>query len=417
MKKNGVLAFLRSMRFGMILLAAIAVLSVIGTLIVQGQNAAFYEQVYGNLGKVIVTLGFDHMYGTWYYAVLFAALCVNLLLCSVLRFGKIRGARKRLLSGAKHAQALEAPDADKASAAVRKIGFRAVGEGLYIRRTMGLYGSFATHVGMLLLVIAAACTFALEDKLDADILTGDTMTLPDGCAITVDGFAMENEAGELDYISSLTLKGQDGTAQTATVTVNHPARFHDHAVYQQSYKFAGVVDIQTAENAPAEQVVLDSAAFISLDGTDGIQYMSVYEDYVEYENGQIMPAPAANMTRPCYLAAILENGTQRMAVLLPDEPFTIGGVIYTFRAPIAYPGLRIKTQPLWVTPLLYLSFIVLVAGLYLCFFHIPAAIRIGEGQVRVAGGKDTTNVMGQLMDKIDELNQAQVNTKGGKHNA
>jgi AraC-like DNA-binding protein len=68
------------MRFGMILLGTIAVLSVIGTLVIQGQGAAFYEHAYSGLSDVILFCGFDHMYSTWYYAALFAALCLNLLL-------------------------------------------------------------------------------------------------------------------------------------------------------------------------------------------------------------------------------------------------------------------------------------------------------------------------------------------------
>ena len=101
MKKNKVFSFLRSMRFGMILLCAIAALSVVGTLITQGQTAAFYPERYGNWGNLILFFGFDHMYATWYYVALFAALCLNLLLCSVLRLGKVRGAKKALLAAYK----------------------------------------------------------------------------------------------------------------------------------------------------------------------------------------------------------------------------------------------------------------------------------------------------------------------------
>ena len=67
MKNNKVFSFLRSMRFGMILLCAIAALSVVGTLITQGQTAAFYPERYGNWGNLILFCGFDHMYATWYY--------------------------------------------------------------------------------------------------------------------------------------------------------------------------------------------------------------------------------------------------------------------------------------------------------------------------------------------------------------
>jgi len=404
MKNNKLFSFLRSMRFGMILLGAIAALSVVGTLITQGQAAAFYTQNYGNMGNLILFLGFDHMYATWYYVALFAALCVNLLLCSVLRLGKIRSAKKALLARAQSAKPQEKMDAVKAEAACKKLGFKPAGDGLYIRRTLGLYGSFVTHAGMLLLVIAAALVFSLEKKEDAYVMVGDTMTLSDGCTVKVNAFSMENEAGQLDYISGLTVTGRDGKPQDMTTTVNYPARFEDHTVYQQNYAFAGVLDVQTAENAPAEQVLLDGASFISLDGVNGVHYMQVYGNHVMTEEG-IMPAQSMGMENPAYLMAIITPEEQHMGMTLPDETFEVGGVYYTFRQPAAYPGLSVKTQPLWVTPVLYASFAVLVLGLYLCFFHVPAALYFADGKVRVASGKDASDVIGQLEDKIQETEE------------
>ena len=45
--KNKILSFLRSMRFGMLLLVAIAVLSIVGTLIEQGAEPEYYTTLYG----------------------------------------------------------------------------------------------------------------------------------------------------------------------------------------------------------------------------------------------------------------------------------------------------------------------------------------------------------------------------------
>lgn len=402
MKNNKLFSFLRSMRFGMILLGVIAALSVVGTLITQGQAAAFYTQNYGNLGNLILFLGFDHMYATWYYVALFAALCLNLLLCSVLRLGKIRSAKAALLARAESAKPCEQLDAEKVEAACKKLGFRKAGEGLYVRRTLGLYGSFVTHVGMLLLVIAAALVFSLEKKEDAYVMVGDTMTLSDGCTVQVNAFSMENAEGQLDYISEITVTGKDGLAKDMTTTVNYPARFEDHTVYQQSYAFAGVLDVQTAENAPAEQILLDSASFISLDGVNGVHYMQVYGNHTMTEDGQIMPAQSMGMENPAYLTAIITAEEQKMGMTLPDETFEVGGVYYTFREPQAYPGLSVKTQPLWVTPVLYASFAVLVLGLYLCFFHVPAALCLADNKVRAASGKDASDVIDQLSDATAE---------------
>ena len=92
-----------------------------------------------------------------------------------------------------------------------------------------------------------------------------------------------------------------------------------------------------------------------------------------------------------------------MRVMLPDETIEAGGVHFTFREPVSYPGLRVKTQPGWVLPILYVSFAVLIAGLYLCFFHVPAAICLKEGRVRAASTKDSADLIEQMEEKIDEL--------------
>jgi len=101
--------------------------------------------------------------------------------------------------------------------------------------------------------------------------------------------------------------------------------------------------------------------------------------------------------------AIIDNEKQQIGVTLPGETFEIGGVYYTFREPIAYPGLQIKTQPTWIMPILYTSFVVLVLGLYLCFFYVPAVLCFKDGKVRALSGKDASDVLEQLQNIIEDM--------------
>ena len=94
-----------------------------------------------------------------------------------------------------------------------------------------------------------------------------------------------------------------------------------------------------------------------------------------------------------------------MDVKLPGETFEVGGVYYTFQNPKVYPGLTVKTQPTWVMPILYTSFAVLMVGLYLCFFHVPSALCVSEGCVRVISGKDESDLVQQISDKIEETEE------------
>ena len=99
MKK--VIAFLRSMKFGMLLLVLVIACSLAGSLIVQQRAPMEYVNRYGaDMAEVIMALGFDDVFSAPYFIVLMAALCLNLTLCSIVRVVKQRGAAKRLQAAA-----------------------------------------------------------------------------------------------------------------------------------------------------------------------------------------------------------------------------------------------------------------------------------------------------------------------------
>lgn len=76
-----------SMKTGIILLVVIALLSIIGTLIPQGNVEEFYTQSYSQIwAKIILVCDFDKVYSSWWYIFLTGLLLINLFLCSVNRF-------------------------------------------------------------------------------------------------------------------------------------------------------------------------------------------------------------------------------------------------------------------------------------------------------------------------------------------
>ena len=77
--------FLRSMRFGVILLLLIALCSVAGSIIPQQREVAYYAENYTQFHPTILALQLDNIFESWYFIVLLALLCLNLMLCSILR--------------------------------------------------------------------------------------------------------------------------------------------------------------------------------------------------------------------------------------------------------------------------------------------------------------------------------------------
>lgn len=66
------------MKTGIILLVVIALLSVIGTVIPQGNQEEFYLQSYSNTwAKLILLCDFDKVFSAWWYILITILLLIN----------------------------------------------------------------------------------------------------------------------------------------------------------------------------------------------------------------------------------------------------------------------------------------------------------------------------------------------------
>ena len=78
------------MKTGIILLVVIALLSIIGTVIPQGNPEDFYLHSYsGFWSKIILACDFDEVFSAWWYLLITGLLLINLFLCSITRFKSI----------------------------------------------------------------------------------------------------------------------------------------------------------------------------------------------------------------------------------------------------------------------------------------------------------------------------------------
>jgi cytochrome c biogenesis protein len=86
---NRMLAFLSSVRFGIVQLVALVILSMIGMLVMQ-QNVQGFEAYYASLTPaeklVFGRLGIFDIYHSWYFNVLLLSLSLNIVLASIDRF-------------------------------------------------------------------------------------------------------------------------------------------------------------------------------------------------------------------------------------------------------------------------------------------------------------------------------------------
>jgi cytochrome c biogenesis protein len=79
--------FLSSARLGITLFLILAILSIFGTLIPQGEPTQFYFMKYGSsLGKIILFFNLNDAYHSWWYVGALFLFLINLIACSIKRF-------------------------------------------------------------------------------------------------------------------------------------------------------------------------------------------------------------------------------------------------------------------------------------------------------------------------------------------
>lgn len=406
------IAFLRSMKFGMLLLVLVIACSLAGSLIVQGREPMEYVNRYGaDAAKVMLALGLDDVFSAPYFIVLMAALCLNLMLCSLVRLPKVVGAGAALRRRAREAQmqtALDSTQMERLCAYFEKRHFRcekAEERRIYTKNLPGFYGSFATHLSFLLILLVGAAAVITADVMDQTVMPGETLALSDGTSITVESFQIEDETGRLDYASVLTVASPDGSRkETKQIRVNEPMSFDGYKIYQQTYGTAGAVRIENLATGVSEEMTLDESCFLTLDGRNGMFFQALYPGYVKSEDGSVtlVTSTSGAYSDPVYDVISVSGGVTTPVLAFPNETLTIGDVSFTLLEPVSYPGLRIKHVHPAVLGLLYATFVLMVAGLYLCFFAVPVAAVVTKDGYALLSPKIQTGLMIELEALLKE---------------
>lgn len=414
MKKT--LRFFRSMKFGMILLALVMLLSLAGSLIPQQEASMRYVRAYGaKTAQFLMAVGATDIFHTWYFYALEILLCLNLILCSILRFPRTVRANREWLERAKKAPGehpLTAEKQEKLHGYLSARHYRrcqAADGAVYSKNAVGFYGSFFTHLSILLVLLFGSLVLMTPDLQDRTVLPGDTLTLPDGTAITCESFHIQDETGKLDYASVLTVRSADGAQEKRQeIRVNQPMRFGEYKIYQQTYGTAGRVKITNHENGAEETMYLTDPCFLSIDGRNGVYFQALYPGFIRDAEGNytLITSTSASYQDPVYAIQSISDGMSASVLAFPDEKLRLGDISFTFLSPAEYPGLRIKHVSSWLFGGLYFSFGLMVAALYLCFFAIPVYIRVTGDRYAVRSPKNQQGLMIDLQAMMDEKENA-----------
>lgn len=390
------LRFLRSMSFGIVLLCLIAACSVAGTLIPQGREVAFYAQNYGSAHPLLLALRLDRVFESWYFITLLALLCLNLSLCSLLRIrGVVRAARGESERAAALPDTvfLTAEGVEKLRARLEAMRCKSMtvgGATVYRKHGVGRYGTFITHLSILLTVVFGALALYTPTVTDRSCMPGESISMPDGTEIYVQDFRIADENGRLDYQSHIRITLPDGReSELASLRVNHPFSFGSYKLFQQSFGTAGSITVTDTESGGTDDFTLTEAAFLSADGQTGLFYETLYPDFLRDPSGRVtlVTITEGSYPHPIYQVEVVANGSFTPRLAEPGEALEIGKLRFTFNAPVEYPGLRIKQVSPLANALLVAAFALMIAGLYITFFYEPVLVKVDAAGYTVGGMK------------------------------
>lgn len=272
--KQELLPLLADLRLAIILLLAIAGFSIAGTVIEQGQSLAFYQANYPEhpalfgflTWKVLLTLGLDQVYRTWWFLALLILFGASLTACTFTRqFPALGAARRwkfydqpRQFQKLALSTELEAGSLQVLRSLLERRQYHVFQEGdrLYARKGLiGKIGPIVVHASMLLILLGAICGSLTGFMAQEMVPSGETFkitniteagpwgSLPEDWSVRVNRFWIDyTPEGAIDQfysdLSVLDTQGQE--VERKTIHVNEPLRYRGVNLYQADWAIAAV---------------------------------------------------------------------------------------------------------------------------------------------------------------------------------
>lgn len=403
-----VLALLGDLRLAILLLLVIAIASIAGTVIEQGQSLSFYQTNYpedpalfGFLSwRVLLALGLDHVYRTPWYLTLLVLFGASLIACTLSRqvpalttaqrwqyYQEPRQFTKLALSTTISQGSLK----DLATALTAR-GYRVwqTDNQLYARKgIVGRIGPIVVHASMILIllggILGALTGFMAQELVPSGetfhlqhiIQAGPLARIPQHWSVKVNRFWIDyTDAGDIDQfysdLSVLDAEGQE--VKRGTIHVNQPLKYGGVTLYQADWSIAAIRF--RLNNSPVLQLPmaqLDTEGKGRLWGT----WLPTKPDLSE---GISLIARDLQGT-----VLIYSPKGEFLTSLRTGMSTEINGVTLTLVELVGSTGLQIKADP--GIPLFYAGFALLMAGVIMSYVSHSQVWGLQEKDLLYVGGR------------------------------
>ena len=417
-----------NLKLAIVLLLAIAVVSITGTVIEQAETLAFYQQnypespaLYGFLTwKVILALGLNHVYSTWWYLSLLILFGMSLTACTFTRqLPALKAARKwkyyckpkqfeKLALSAK----LETGSIKSLIPLLKAQNYQVWQQdnALYARKgIIGRIGPIIVHLGMIIVLVGGMWGIFTGFFAQEMIRSGETFKIqniielgplsrpqiPDDWSVKVNRFWIDyTENGDINqFYSDLSVVGDDGTElKRDTIYVNHPLRYDGVTLYQTNWSIAAV-RVQL-NNSPIFQIPV--AKLDTLGAGD------IWGTWVPTKPD--MSSGVSMLIKDLQGTALIYNqqGELTSAIRI-GQSVEVDGIQIKLIDLIGSTGLQIKADP--GVPIVYTGFALLMLGVVMSYFSHSQIWALEQDQLYFGAKTNRAQVSfeREMLAVIDDL--------------
>ncbi|GMR04404.1 MAG: cytochrome c biogenesis protein ResB [Thermodesulfobacteriota bacterium] len=401
-------SFFNSLKLTLGVLLTLAIVSIIGTIIEQNKPIEDYLSSYGpGWTKVILSMGLDNMFHTWWFNAIAGLLTVNIIVCTLERFppkwksllnqvprGKFS---PRMIDNCSHNQTMHLTGgldatAEKVVGIFKRKKYKVVShkedDGLYLyawKGTIGRFGSDVVHISLLLILIGAIIGGVYGYKDFRLVYEGGTMQVPDAdFKVRLDKFWIDYyENGQIRQYNSLLTVMEDGKeVLQKQIWVNEPLYYKGIRFYQSSYGTAwDKVESASIGIVRKDTKSLDSTATIKwgekkrLPGSEySVKLIGYTSDFAFDERTRQVFSQSADPKNQAVNLEVYRNGKListpwlflKYPGIFPAIPDSEDDLVFAGYTGIMYSGISLNKGP--GTNLVWTGSVIMGLGFILAFF-------------------------------------------------
>lgn len=348
----------------------ICIICAIASIIPQGMEIAYYERLYSpSIVKIIYALGFNQTFTSPIFVIAIALLCLNLLLCNVVRLPVIVRQFKNGFLQSINTESVAEISSDKVDSLLEKLHMKktvlADGRVYGVRGKFGLFGAWICHVGFLVIAIGFVVGNYMSKEFTVYGLPGTEEEVGDsGIFLTIDDFNvfLRDDFTVEQFESKLTAR-KDGAEISGTTQVNHPFSAFGYRFYQNSEGWTNDVTITKGGEFVSKQTVYMGEHFDFPDMPVVVVLNQFYPDF----NEMTMKNNTPLIVNPHTRFSIYINGhLADMNFIEMGNPITVEDVVAVLDNPRKYSLLQARHDP--SPPIVLIGSVLILLSLMLTFY-------------------------------------------------